>query len=239
MNRTMALSEARKLVELNKPENRSTDSGMNALLGTLITNMQQQNTALLTALANLAQGRKESAAPAGSLESVVEAIRLGANLAGGKIPGEDAEDGLIGLLKPLLPQILPLLSKLVSPAGGPAVPPKGALPPAKVPPPPPPPAAPSQPAENVDPLIQRKYMLVLEELRDAVALPPVAWGDVFDYLAEYIDRKFPGSIEDMMGKTDEELKKHIEMLYPEFASRTDFFIAFRDHIKQNQGREEQ
>lgn len=247
MNRAMSLSEARKLVALNnEAENakgRNSENGMILLFSTLMDGMQKQSAAMMSAFAQLASAQRTAAAPPVGMESLLSAIKIGAELSGGKVPGADEEEGLIGLLKPMLPQLVPILLKAFGTATPAVAPGARALPAhtgaAVSPKPPPPPGAAegaaAAPAAAVpEPMAQRRYELVVAEIAYALSFPALSWPELFPGLGDYIDGKFPGSLEDLKKKTDEEVAVYIKSLYPAFAERLDFFLAFRDYLKKEE-----
>jgi hypothetical protein len=209
-----------------KPATPGVDPTIQVML-TMLQGMQAQNTALLQGI--LSQRRE--AAPGGN-ESLLEAIKLGSALAGGKIPLEEGEGGLVELLKPLIPHIPAVIAMLTGKGPQPQPPiVRGPVQPRPLPPhaagssaagvPLPGPVPPVAVAVTEDPqaLVMRR---IVDEVKFVLTLP--ATPKLREHVINYIDSYNPDILRQADVVPADMFAAYVVSLDPAFAGQEAFFI---------------
>lgn len=193
------------------------------LMMTMMQGMNDQNKILMEAMVN---NRRESG---GDNSALIEAIKLGSALSGGKLPIEEGEGTIGEILKQLAPVLPQLIAGLLGrvPASSPRpAPPRGSVPipaPAAVPAAAVPPslAAPAAPAvpEDARALVLRR---IVEEVRFTLKLPMTP--KLREHVINYIDAYMPDILQQAESTTAELFAAYAVTLDPEFAGKEQFFI---------------
>jgi hypothetical protein len=198
---------------------------MVGVLTVMLTGMQQQNTEML----KIMMQQKQAPAQGGN-ESLLDAIKLGVSISGGKVPMEEGEGGfmeILSSLKPYVPQIISFLT-----ARQPAVP--GARPvpgrpgvvvprplpvSAGAPPVLPPPETAVPPVEDARTVIMRR---VVDEIKFVLTLPitPKAREHVINYIESYL----PDVLQQAEIVNAEMFAAYAVTLDPAFAGQENFFM---------------
>jgi hypothetical protein len=246
IEKALVIDRAANMMRGNNPPavEKGVDPTVTVML-TMIQGLQNQNTELLKGMMT----RRE--APGGN-ESLLEAIKLGSMLSGGKLPIEEGDGGILDIIKglgPYVPQIIAMLSgKGPHPATHPPRMP-GASPVAPRPLPPAasrsaslPPAMPSGPAEVIeappavaeDPqaVIMRR---VVDEVKFVLTLP--ATPKLREHVIEYIDAYMPDILRQAEIVPAEMFAAYVVTLDPAFAGQEAFFIDL--HKQYMAGMEEE
>lgn len=197
---------------------------MVSVLTVMLTGMQQQNTEMLKIM------MQQRAAPAvGGNDALMEAIKLGSALAGGKLPMEEGEGGILGLLgelKPFIPQIIaafakpgqarPVLTRpgVVVPKPMPAPAPPGILNPL-----PSPEVSTVPTVEDVNALLMRR---IVEEIKFILTLPMTP--KLREHVIEYIESYKPDILQQAEVVNADAFAAYVVTLDPAFAGHESFFI---------------
>ena len=191
------------------------------IMTTMLTGMQAQNLEML----KLLMAKKEE--PKGGNDALMDAIKLGVSISGGKVPFEEGEGGIMELLKPLIPHIPAVLSMLTGKG-----PPRPVLnrPATSVPVPAPVPA--SAPAsvlemppqgsatpEDAQALVMRR---IVDEVKFVMSLPPTP--KLREHVIDYIDAYAPDILRQAEMTTAELFAGYVVTLDAAFAGQEAFFI---------------
>jgi len=208
---------------------------------TMMQCVMQQTAELLRALS------QKSVAPPSTADSMIEAIKFGAQISGGKVPLDESEGGgVLDMLKgmvPYIPQIIAgLTGRSAAPAPRPApahpgvapVPARPAIPGAVIPPQP----APVDPSAGVPPsaatpedaraLVMRR---IVDEIRFSMNLPPSP--KLFDHILDYIEAYMPEIVRQAEVLEGSTFAAYVVTLDPAFAGREDFFLALHKHLMES------
>jgi hypothetical protein len=225
MEKAMVVEKVNQVMNSNKekPVEKGADPAMSMMV-TIMQGMMAQNTALLQ---GMMQNRKE---PAGGNSDLLEAIKLGSALAGGKLPVEEGEGGILDMLKPLIPAIPQILQLLTGKGPRPPVlnRPATPVPPRPVPPGAIPPAAPAvlEEAAGVPPPVSDPRAVVMarivDEVKFVLTLPPSP--KLYEHVIDYIDSYMPELLQQAEMTTPEIFASYVATLDPAFAGREEFFM---------------
>jgi hypothetical protein len=192
------------------------------MMMSMITGMQLQNTELMKIMMT-----QRNEKPGGN-DALIEAIKLGSALAGGKLPVEEGEGGIMEMLKPLIPAIPQILAMLTG--KGPR-PPVLTRPVTNVPPHPVPAPAPVSSevlAEHVQvpPTPEEAKALVMgrivDEVKFVLSLPVSP--KLREHVIEYIESYAPDILRQAEVTTPELFAGYVVTLDPAFAGKEQFFI---------------
>ena len=204
---------------------------MIAVMTAMITGMQAQNLELLKLI--MAPKPQEK----GANETMLEAIRLGSALAGKELPGDGGGEGIMDMIKPLVPMI-PQLLQMLTGKGAPARPvlrPGAPVPPRPLPGAAIPPAVPIATAgvppevpvvEDAQTVIQRR---VMDEIRFSLTLPPSP--KLFEHVLNYIDAYMPDLLQQAEVAPADLFAGYVVTLDPSFAGREQFFMDLHKFYK--------
>jgi hypothetical protein len=196
---------------------------MVGVLTVMLTGMQQQNTEML----KIMMEQRHAPAQSGN-ESLLEAIKLGSALAGGKIPLEEGEGGIVELLsglKPYIPQIIGFFTQrqpqvpgrlpinrpgMVVPRPMPANAALPATPPAPETPPGP---------EDVRAMVMRR---IVDEIKFVLTLPVTP--KLREHVIDYIEAYLPDILKQAEVAPADMFAAYVVTLDPSFAGHEDFFM---------------
>lgn len=218
-------SNLMRRVDRGDNDGKSSDP-MIALMTIMMNGMRDQNTMLQKMLLE----RREAPEKTES-SSLLEAIKLGSALSGGKLPIEEGEGGLVESLKSLVPYIPQVLSLLTGRKGAP--PPGAAVGPKPLPLPAHPSAAaptaetPTSPAPPVQDARAVIMARVLDEIKFVLSLSPSP--KAYEHVVEYIETYAPDILQQAELTTPELFSAYVVTLDPSFIGREDFFIALHKH----------
>jgi hypothetical protein len=201
---------------------------MVGVLTVMLTGMQQQNLEMLKIMMTQRQ-----AAPQGGNEALLEAIKLGSALAGGKVPLEEGEGGIMELLsglKPYIPQIVSLITGFFTqrqpqvPMVRPLINRPGMVVPKPLPPnvvPPVPEAVPSAPPtpEDAQAVVMRR---IVEEIKFVLTLPVTPKSR--EHVINYIDAYMPDILKQAEAAPADMFAAYVVTLDPAFAGHESFFM---------------
>lgn len=199
------------------------------LMMTMMQGVMQQNTALLQGI--MTQKRES---PGGN-DSLLEAIKLGSALAGGKLPMEEGEGGVMELLKGLAPYVPQIIASLTGRGGAP-VPrpvapgsPRPAIAGAVPVPTPAPVAAPAgvPPAEDARAMVMSR---IVEEIKFILTLP--ASPKLYDHVINYIDSYMPDLLRQAEVVEGETFASYVVTLDPSFSGNKQFFLDLHKHYME-------
>jgi hypothetical protein len=197
---------------------------MVGVLTVMLTGMQQQNTEMLKIMMTQRQ-----AAPQGGNEALLEAIKLGSALAGGKVLPEEGEGGIVELLsglKPYIPQIIGFFTQRQPqvPMGRPLINRPGMVVPKPLPPnvaPPVPAAVPPAPStpEDAQAVVMRR---IVEEIKFVLTLPVTPKSR--EHVINYIDAYMPDILKQAEVAPADMFAAYAVTLDPAFAGQESFFM---------------
>lgn len=242
LGRLVAITEKRTLLDAagaltgGKKEGRD-EGGMVAAMAQMFAasmKAQQESTALMFKILMDRGAPRE----VGSTDTIMEAIKLGSHLAGGKLPIEESEEGLGGIIRGLAPVIAPIIHRLMG-----AVPqPPATLAPAPrpgahVPPPPPSPALPgapepvpvpvSAPAEDIRSIVMRR---ITDEIAFTLRLP--ATPRLYGHIIDYIDAYAPDLLLMAQNYNADEFVAYVVGLDPRFTGREEWFRGLYAYLME-------
>jgi hypothetical protein len=241
MEKALVIDRAANLMERGKPVEapKGADPTV-ALLTTVLTGMMAQNTALLQ---GVMQQRKE---PAGDSNALMEAIKLGSALAGGKVPlGEEEPGGIMDIIKSLGPYVPQIIASLTG---------RGSAPPAAQPanrqmtpanrtmipgvPSVPLPAVVEVPQRPANPEDARAVVMrrIVDEIRFSLQLPPTP--KIYDHIIDYIDAYMPEIIRQAEVIEGETFAAYVVTLDPAFTDHKQFFLDLHKHLLESMGEAE-
>lgn len=222
MNRLSSMIEKR--VVLDKLESMAEGKGgETAMLAVVLKGMMENNALLLQMVMD--RPRESTPARSGTLSELMEAVKLGKMLSEGKLPDEGT---LTDKLIEALPAFLDALAQrgqargvMPAPAAPLHVHPGPQLPPGATPPPPPP--APS-PAHIGMERIMNEINFCLNQVEN---------GKLYDHLINYIENYMPGSIDEVLGQTEDAFLAFVYSLNPEYKAREPFFRNLYKYVHTN------
>lgn len=193
------------------------------MMMTMMTGMQNQNTELLKIMMTQRNEPK-----GGDNDSLLEAIKLGSALAGGKLPIEEGEGGIGEILKsltPILPQIIQGLMGKGGPRPAPVTRPATSHPVPGVPVPgvvtePVPPEVLAAHTVAADPAMIVRQRIV-DEVKFVLALPPSP--KLYEHVISYIDAYAPDILQQAEIAPEEVFVSYIVGIDPAFVGHEDFF----------------
>jgi hypothetical protein len=194
---------------------------MVSVLTVMLTGMQQQNTEML----KIMMAQRQAPSPGGN-ESLLEAIKLGSALAGGKIPLEEGEGGIMELLSGLKPYIPQIIGFFTQRQGQPVRPPMNR--PGMVVPRPMPantalPATPLVPEtppgpEDVRAMVMRR---IVDEIKFVLTLP--ATPKLREHAIDYIEAYMPDILRQAEAAPADMFAAYVVTLDPAFVGQEAFF----------------
>jgi hypothetical protein len=205
-----------------KKEDKGVDPSI-TLLTTVLTGMMAQNTALLQGMMT----QRNTPPPAQDNTAMIEAVKLGVSVAGGKLPFEEGEGGgWVEILKGLAPYVPQLIAGL---RGAPPVAPMRRAPVAPHPLPATPAAA-GVITAAVPPTDPRALVMarIVEEIRFVLTLPPTP--KLYDHVIDYIDAYMPEIIKQAEVIEAETFADYVVTLDPAFTERKQFFLDLHKHL---------
>ncbi len=200
---------------LNPKSSTENKDGMTAI----ILAMMQQQTQMFTLLMQ----KKEI--PQEPKMDVVEILKIGMNMALGKSPDAEEDNSILGMLKPILPDLVKIIPSILATRGtGGSVPVNAVRPnlpvrPAIAP-------APAVPIVEFPPALPPGFVRIVEEVKYYINSDVTE--PIVIHLMDYMDNHMPGSVDELLSYPEEQYLGYVLNMNQEFKDKTEWFKKFRD-----------